>query len=527
MLDLYRPDSLALCPFSVRAVRVVRAGLEKLAIAANWPDMTDYPFVPSDVALYRRQQCAADAVMDEQTWNDLLLPAYSAELARETSIFGQQELHRRLYAASAEEVSVSAERVRGLMADDAARAQLLTATKDLRRADREISETVFGTAQPSSPRWLPVLGWLPLAFLASAAAALGLGWLPMWIVTLVLWLSLCAIQMRYHDAVQEWRSILDSMQLMLRAHSLLPWEDAAQAGKLNRRLSRALMSGMPGVSEYSDWLFLQNVRHYFRSRDVVRENISFLRASFERVAALDADLALARHLSATPHCWAEQGDAVELEQVVHPLLADAAALNFGMAQQGVFISGQNGVGKSTLLRTVGLNLITARAFGFCYATRAVTPLLPVYSSMQNEDALGAGESFYMAELRRGQELLALAAQRPAIFIIDEIFRGTNYLESVSAAAAVLHTLAQQGRVVVASHHLVLASLLSDILQPWCVSRRDGEWRLTSGILQDTNGIALLTERGFAPTITNKANRIHTWLSNYMAHPAGGEVLSIY
>jgi DNA mismatch repair ATPase MutS len=179
-----------------------------------------------------------------------------------------------------------------------------------------------------------------------------------------------------------------------------------------------------------------------------------------------------------------------------------------------------------LLRTVGLNLVTARAFGFCYAARAVTPLLPVYASMQNEDALDSGESFYMAELRRGQELLALSAQRPAIFIIDEIFRGTNYLESVSAAAAVLHTLAAQGRVVVASHHLVLASLLSDCLQPWCVRRDGGAWQLTPGLLQDTNGIALLEERGFAPAITTKANRVHTWLSDYLAHPEGRSLISL-
>lgn len=480
--------------------------------------MSDYPFVPSDVARYRRMLPEAGNLMDQQTWDDLLLPAYSAELARETSIFGQQELHRRLYAADGDEVSASAGRVRDLMADDGLRAQLQGIAADLRRADREISETLYGPALPSSPRWVPVLGWLPLAFLLSAGAALGLGWMPLWIVALVLWLALIAIQVRYHEAVQDWRRILDSTQQMLRTHSLLPWDDAAQAARLNRRLSRSVMADMPGVSDYSDWLFLQNVRHYFRSRDVVRENIGFLRASFERVATLDADLALARHLSRTAHCWAQQGDAVEMTQVVHPLLADASALDFGMAQQGVFISGQNGVGKSTLLRTVGLSLVTARAFGFCYAARAVTPLLPVYASMQNEDALGEGESFYMAELRRGQELLALAVQRPAIFIIDEIFRGTNYLESVSAAAAVLHTLAAQGRVVVASHHLVLASLLSDCLQPWCVRRADGRLQLQPGLLQDTNGITLLTERGFDPAIAEKANRIHARLSEYMASP---------
>lgn len=494
--------------------------------------MTDYPFVPSDVALYRRMLSGAGEVMDAQTWDDLLLPAYSAELAHETSIFGQQELHRRLYAE--DDALVSASRVRTLMADDALRQRLQTATKDLREADREISETLYGPELPRAPRWLSALAWLPVLFLASAGVALVAGWLPLWGVALVAWLALCGIQARYHETVQAWERILASMQLMLRAHTLLGEidprfaDDAAQAGKLNRRISRSLASRMPGVSEYADWLWLANVHHHFRSRDVVRENIDFLRGSFARVAMLDADLALARHLAKTDmFCWAEQGDAVELEQVVHPLLADAAALDFGMARKGVFISGQNGVGKSTLLRTVGLSLITARAFGFCYARRAVTPLLPVYASMQNEDALGAGESFYMAELRRGQELLALSAQRPAIFIIDEIFRGTNYLESVSAAAAVLHTLAQQGRVAVASHHLVLASLLSDCLEPWCVRRTGGQWQLAPGLLQHTNGITLLAERGFAPAITTKADRIHAWLSDYMAHPEDRTLISLH
>ncbi len=490
--------------------------------------MTDYPFVPNDVALYRRTLSAADTLLDEQTWDDLLLPAYSAQLARGTSIFGQQELHRRLHGAP----SASTERVRALVADDGLRERLSKASAGLREADREISETVFGAPLPAAPRWVPALAWLPPAFLLSAALALGMNWLWMWLVTLALFLALCAIQTRYHDAIQEWERIRHAMQQMLRTHGLLAQidhaataplrDDGAAASQLNRRLERSMLSYLPGARDYADWMFLQNVRHHFRSRDVVRDNLSFLRSSFERVAALDADLALARHLSTAPaFCWAEQGDQVALDAVVHPLLADAAPLTFGMARQGVFISGQNGIGKSTLLRTIGLNLVAARAFGFCYAARAVTPLQAVYTSMQNEDALDNGESFYMAELRRGQELLALAAQRPAIFLIDEIFRGTNYLESVSAAGAVLHTLAQQGRVVVASHHLVLAALLSDCLQPWCVSREDGRWQLRPGLLQATNGIALLTARGFDSAITTKAHRIHSWLSDYMAYPDAG------
>lgn len=492
--------------------------------------MTDYPYAASDIALYHRTVSAADSVLDGQTWTDLLLPEYSARLARETSILGQQELHRRLHVVR-DGGAASVERVRALLADDSLRARLQTPFNDLRGADREISETLYGAPLPSLPRWLPVLAWLPLIFVAAIGGALFTGWLPLWGAAVALALLLCGIQARYHEAVQEWGRILNTTQLMLRAHTLLAQldaaasaplrDDAAQAARLNRRLSRPLLSSMPGAREYGDWFFLQNVRHYFHSREVVRQHVGFLRGSFERVAALEADLALARHLASLPvYCWAQRGDAVEMDAVLHPLLEGASPLTFGMARQGVFISGQNGVGKSTLLRTVGLNLITARAFGFCYAARAVTPLLPVYSSMQNEDAMASGESFYMAELRRGQELLALAAQRPAVFVIDEIFRGTNYLESVSAAGAVLQELARHGRVLVASHHLVLASLLGEYLEPWCVSRVDGRWRLAPGLLVDTNGIALLAERGFASAVTEQANRIHGWLSAYMARPTG-------
>jgi hypothetical protein len=71
------------------------------------------------------------------------------------------------------------------------------------------------------------------------------------------------------------------------------------------------------------------------------------------------------------------------------------------------------------------------------------------------------------------------------------------------AAAVLHAGAQ-GRVVVASHHLVLASLLSDCLQPWCVRRERRALATDARCTAGTNGLTLLTERGFDPAITTKA-----------------------
>jgi DNA mismatch repair ATPase MutS len=146
--------------------------------------------------------------------------------------------------------------------------------------------------------------------------------------------------------------------------------------------------------------------------------------------------------------------------------------------------------------------------------------------MQSEDSLLGGESLYQSELRRATELLAAAnGPHPGVCIIDEIFRGTNHAESVSAAASVLDALAARSLVVVSSHNLVLAPLLAHRFTPWCVERAEGgPLTLAPGVLAHTNGIALLAERGFSVDVQRRAGEVFDWLSSYLAHPAQCKVL---
>ncbi|NRR32145.1 DNA mismatch repair protein MutS [Oxalobacteraceae bacterium] len=520
-------------------------------LRAESAEVLDFPFAPSDVARYAALRPAADGpALDAQTWNDMLLAEYSAQLGQGSSIVGQQVLHRRLMGGRTSTAACVG--VQALAQDAARRDSLQLACRGMRQADSEISAKLFGAEWAPAPRWAAALGWLAPAFLLTAVLALASGWVVLWLAVLGLWLLLMGIQVRFFEAAEQWERTLLTLRQVLGSHALLAQlddpltqdlrADSAQAGTLRRALSRSTLDQvLPGAREYADWLWLKNIRHYFASRDLVLLQRAWLGSSFERVGRVEADLALARHLAQTGrYCWPERGEALRFGGVVHPLLAQAAPLSFALDARGAFISGQNGIGKSTLLRTLGINLITARAFGFCYADTASTPLLPVYSSMQGEDSLASGESLYIAELRRAQELLALAERAPALFIIDEIFRGTNHLESISAAAAVLHTLAASGRVIVSSHNLVLAPLLADCLEPWCVSAPGGDrarLRLQPGVLEETNGLALLDTRGFGDAIAAKADRVFNWLSHYMAHPrdcagviappAGGLIFKIH
>lgn len=497
----------------------------------------DYPVAPSDVAAFHRVSAGEHTVaVDDSTWKDMLADEYAERLSDQASIFGRQMLYRRLRAGSTgDELDMLGARLADLMANPAQLDKLHHDIRCLRTSRSEVSALLFEAEAPAAPRWIGFAWMLPLALLASIALVL---LTPMaWLLTGAVLYVLISAQLRYGGQVEEWKGKLHSLQMLLRACSATsvgerawPANSAGQqslAARLNRSLSRsAMFATVPGAREYADWFMLDNVKHLFASNAIVFGQRDFLRECFQRVATLEADIALARHLLKTP-VWCRAQRRVEpglmLRQAIHPLLPNAVPLDMELQGQGAFISGQNGIGKSTFLRTIGLNLISARAFGFCYARQASLPLQPLYASMQSEDSLLGGESLYMAELRRAQELLASSeGSNRGIYIIDEIFRGTNYLESVSAAASVLNRLSEKGLVIVSSHNLVLGSLLAHRLARLCVTAPDGDrskLRLVPGVLESTNGIALLSARGFDPAISADADRVFEWLESYLASPA--------
>jgi DNA mismatch repair ATPase MutS len=133
--------------------------------------------------------------------------------------------------------------------------------------------------------------------------------------------------------------------------------------------------------------------------------------------------------------------------------------------------------------------------------------------MQNEDSLLGGQSLYIAELARARALLARArGEQPVVCLVDEIFRGTNHEESVSAATAVIDALARHALVVVSSHNLVLGSLLADALAPWRIVRHGDGLQLEPGVLGCTNGVALLAEHGFDAAVQRRAEQVAAWLA---------------
>lgn len=499
-------------------------------------DANDFPFAVSEVSKLQKFTRGMNPVMlDDQTWDDLGVTQYLTKLSSGVSIFGRQMLYKRLRDGVQDSPN---QRALHLMHDSRHMDRVSQTCEPLRYAQVEISELLFGPSTIADPIWANWL-WVIPAILALS------GWLTTistygWIGVVASLGMLFYFQIEFFTRIQVWNGSTVSLKAMLWVYAklgvlakssgdpaLVPFLDAPQrSGKIAKLLAApGISSALSMLGAYTDWFLLQNVRHYFKGRRVVRSNIEFLRHCHLAVAELEADIALARHLQITPfYCWPKRsvGLQVSLDRVVHPLLDQAIPFSITLEDKGAFISGQNGIGKSTLLRTLGLNLIVARGLGFCYAHEASLPICPVYSSIQNEDSLDDGESLYNSELRRAKELLNTAEQGcGSIYLIDEIFRGTNFLEAVSVSAAVLHSLMDHGLVIVSSHNLMLAPLLSDRFDPYCVTAPDNhpeELALVPGILKRPNGIALLAKHEFGARIEGKAKRVFDWLSENVVHP---------
>lgn len=187
---------------------------------------------------------------------------------------------------------------------------------------------------------------------------------------------------------------------------------------------------------------------------------------------LEALAALANYASLHPQATfpilktGETGPILKAESVGHPLIPAATRVNndFTLDCLGevVIITGSNMSGKSTFLRTLGINLVMAYAGGPVTARRLETIPFRLFTSMTLSDSLSDGISFFYAEVRKLKTLLDQLESNqphPLFFLVDEIFRGTNNRERRIGSLAYTQALVnRRGVGLISTHDLELVHL---------------------------------------------------------------------
>ena len=159
----------------------------------------------------------------------------------------------------------------------------------------------------------------------------------------------------------------------------------------------------------------------------------------------------------------------EAEGLWHPLLPAAAAVPndvaLGTAPRVLIVSGSNMSGKTTLLRSVGINAVLALMGAPVRAARLrLSPLTPG-ATLRIEDSLQAGRSRFYAEVLRLGRIVAAARSGPTLFLLDELFHGTNSHDRRDGARGLLRSLLELPTLgLVTTHDLSLAEI-ADGLAP--------------------------------------------------------------
>jgi hypothetical protein len=314
----------------------------------------------------------------------------------------------------------------------------------------------------------------------------------------------------------------------LREEPVKPSRSLTEAASLLNRLS---IKAHPLVHYVVNAVGPWDLYHTYRLQSLQDRIAQAVPTWFDILAEFEAASALANFAYLHPsYCWPTaleqeaEHSAQALEPAMigtelgHPLIPSASRIANDLSLEGrgriLLVTGSNMSGKSTFLRTVGVNLCLAQAGGPVCANEYRWTWAQPACCIRVDDSLETGLSFFYAEVKR-LKLILSAAEQPhgptVLFLIDEVFRGTNNRERLLGARAFIAALARSWAFgLVTTHDLELTELeggierLSNMHFQETVEqgRLAFDYKLRPGPCPTTNALRIMEMEGLPTTMDN-------------------------
>jgi DNA mismatch repair ATPase MutS len=271
--------------------------------------------------------------------------------------------------------------------------------------------------------------------------------------------------------------------------------------------------------ELTKAFFLVEIHSFFSTLKELENKKTDINSLLNYTGNIDAALSTASLRAGltsytTPAITAHKKELIA-KDLYHPLIENCIVNSITIKQKSILITGSNMSGKSTFIRAVAINAVLAQTIYTCLATEFATPILKVFSSIRITDNVQDGKSYYFEEVNTIGNLIE-ASGKPFqnLFIIDEVFKGTNTIERVAAAKAILTFLNKNENIIlVSSHDIELVELLHPEFELYhFVENIENDnlvfdHRLKPGPLKSRNAIKILSISNYPAEIIEEANRI--------------------
>ncbi|WP_345121920.1 MutS-related protein [Hymenobacter antarcticus] len=474
--------------------------------------------------------------LDDQTWTDLNGEELFTLLDGTVSRVGQQCLYQRLRSPLADAAALREfdEAATFFTGQPAPRGRALLALSRLSSIEAYyLPDLLAGNALPALP-WTAAAPALVLLLLATVVG--GFWQPPLWLLTALLFMGHTVLHYWYRGRVLAGVRPMQQLGSLYRAGRdlsrldlpIAPLRQLAEPLKrLGAIVGKVAFLQVEGQLQ-SDivalpWLLLQYLKIvllldfivYHNCRRDMQAHAAAIRVVYEAVGYTDCAVAVAGFRARHPHCaprFTAGGTGLHLTAAYNPLVPGCMPNDLAVDGQGILLTGSNMSGKTTFMRTIGLNALLAQTIATCPASAYAAPFRRVVSSINLADSLPEGKSYYFAEAEAvlGFIRAAEAGEGGYLFILDELFKGTNTVERIAATQAVLAYLQPRSLVVASTHDGELGALLHPAFTEYHFSETvtEADWYfdylLKPGPLTTRNAIRLLARVGYPAAIVQQA-----------------------
>ena len=245
---------------------------------------------------------------------------------------------------------------------------------------------------------------------------------------------------------------------------------------------------------------------------------------FDYVGRLDTSISIASlRADNFKTCQPSFGTATKemsIKNMYHPLIENCVKNDLIINGKSVMITGSNMSGKSTFLRSLAINSILAQTIFTCFADEFHSPILKQFSSIRIDDSLLNSKSYYLQEVSvMGSLITQSESADQNLFVLDEVFKGTNTVERIATAKAVLTYLNKGNNIVIiATHDIELSEMLiadydlyhfSELIE---YNQLYFDYKLKAGQLKTRNAIKILELANYPKEIIEEAKSISEGLT---------------
>lgn len=494
-------------------------------------------------------------VLSDKTCNDLDFDDLFMLLDRTHSKVGQQYLynHLRTIKVNEKQTKLNEEIITELSENTELRISVQKKLEKLKHKDAHYISSLFQDEHLNPPKWFIAIKLLSFASLVSLVLCF---FNPIFFIVL---LGIFCVNFVLHywnknNLVQYVGSIPQLLKLNIIASHLftnslfkklnpdLPKSINLINGVKNRMSFFSLEAKLQGEFEIIAWFVFEIFKTMFLLEPLllfgVLKKLNTKRGDieniFEFVGHIDMLISIAslrKGLETFCLPIINDGNKIIAEDISHPLIFNCTTNSIEICEKSILLTGSNMSGKTSFIRAIGLNVITGITINTCFAKSMTFPLLKVFSAIRISDDLMNDKSYYFEEVLTIKEILKESQNgNKNLFLLDEIFKGTNTVERISSGKSILSALTKyNNKILVSTHDIELTDMLSHEYELFHFSETVNDnnigfdYKLKEGKLKNRNAIRILEINNYPKEVVKEAIEIAKELDKtYLAKNTTGK-----